>query len=57
MPPKSSAVQKSPVDLVTTAYQAQQEQYTAGLADFELPKTNVIKLAKGSVSDTQAVLF
>lgn len=47
MPPKahlhSTVSDDSPVAI-------QQRAYTASIADFELPKTTLTKLAKGSVS-------
>ena len=52
MPPKGSTKAAAPpVDLSElTAAVIQQKSNTASIADFELPKTSLTKLAKGSVS-------
>jgi len=52
MPPKGSKIGPPPLPAANpdTPSAQQQQEYTQGLADFELPKTTLMKLAKGSVS-------
>jgi hypothetical protein len=50
MPPKGSKVVPAPPPTVpASASEQQQQANTPGIADFELPKTTLAKLAKGSV--------
>ncbi|WRT64365.1 uncharacterized protein IL334_001297 [Kwoniella shivajii] len=50
MPPKPTVVQAPPTAQQAAAA-AQQKAYAAGISEFELPKSNLTKLAKGSVPD------
>lgn len=47
MPPKAST---STTDAPPSPASVQQRPFMPGIAEYELPKTNLIKLAKGSVS-------
>lgn len=49
-PDPTAGPSSSALAVPDTPSMAQQRLHTAGLADFELPKTTLTKLAKGSVS-------
>nr|XP_031858773.1 uncharacterized protein CI109_005869 [Kwoniella shandongensis]KAA5525845.1 hypothetical protein CI109_005869 [Kwoniella shandongensis] len=53
MPPKgaTSHPPKPPSNVPLSAAAQQQRANSAGIAEFELPKTNLTKLAKGSIPD------
>nr|ODN87518.1 hypothetical protein L203_03295 [Cryptococcus depauperatus CBS 7841]ODN96686.1 hypothetical protein L204_03395 [Cryptococcus depauperatus CBS 7855] len=53
MPPKGSTLHpaRPPPDAPPTAALLQMKDYLAGISDFELPKTTLTKLAKGSIPD------
>ncbi|WVQ82469.1 hypothetical protein IAT38_004598 [Cryptococcus sp. DSM 104549] len=53
MPPKGSTLHppKPPPDAPLSAAAEQQKSHMAGLGDLELPKTTLMKLAKGSIPD------
>lgn len=51
MPPKASTSEAPP-----SPASMQQRPFMPGIAEYELPKTNLIKLAKGSVSLPVVVL-
>ncbi|KAI9638226.1 uncharacterized protein MKK02DRAFT_42616 [Dioszegia hungarica] len=52
MPPKGVKTLPPAVDPDVDSPAAQQEQsHLSGMADFELPRTTLIKLAKGSIPD------
>jgi DNA polymerase epsilon subunit 3 len=57
MPPKGSKLGPPPVPIgPPSAAEEQQQANSGGIADFELPKTTLAKLAKGSVG-TQWNIF
>lgn len=58
MPPKGVKLLPPPATIDVDSPAAQQEQASlAGMAEFELPRTTLIKLAKGSVSRVKASLI
>lgn len=52
MPPKGSTIHppKPPADAPPTAASIQMKANSIGIGEYELPKTTLTKLAKGSVS-------
>jgi len=58
MPPKGAKLGPPPVPEADpdTPSALQQAEYTQGLSEFELPKTTLAKLAKGSVGITYRYL-
>lgn len=52
MPPKGSTIHppKPPADAPPTAASIQMKANSVGMGEYELPKTTLTKLAKGSVS-------
>lgn len=58
MPPKGVKTLPPAVDPDVDSPAAQQEQsHLSGMADFELPRTTLIKLAKGSVRSGETRLI
>ncbi|WVR06067.1 hypothetical protein IAU60_003095 [Kwoniella sp. DSM 27419] len=51
MPPKQAPIQPVKLSGAAAAVAAQQKSAAAGIADYELPKTTLVKLAKGSIPD------